>query len=105
MNNPQQGRSVAPSFLAAMTYEQAKAHQEALFAASKAAGDVLRAYPKGPMGLTPDEVKASPQWRAERAASDRAFAEARDFNAWLVKTFAREYRAERAAKVAARTKP
>jgi hypothetical protein len=82
-----------------MSYEEAKAKQDALFAASKAASAVLVAYPKGPMGLTPDEIKVTPKWRAERAASDRAFQEARAFNAWFTKRFAKEYRAERSARL------
>lgn len=42
-------------------------------------------FPRGPMGLTPDDVKASPEWRKAKARYDRAFANLRAFNAAMVK--------------------
>jgi len=60
-----------------------EAARAALEAEHKAAGAALRAIPgigSGRMGLTPDHVKASPDYRAARAAYDRAFAALRRFN-------------------------
>lgn len=81
-----------------ITYDEAKARADTLNAAVKAAGDVLRAYPTGPMGLTPDDVRATPQWKANKLAYDRAFAALRTFNQSFTKTFARQIRAERKAR-------
>jgi len=77
-----------------MTYASAKAHQDKLTAACTEAGKALKAYPRNAIGLTPDHVKASPEWRRARRAYDLAFAELRAFNAGFVKTYAKEYRAD-----------
>lgn len=62
----------------------------------------LRRFPVGPMGLTTDAAKASPEYRATKIAYDGAFARLRAFNASFVKTFAREIAAERKTRRAAR---
>ena len=58
-----------------------EAARTALEAEMYAAGRALNAISgAGPMGLTPDSVKASPEWKAKRASYDRAFAALRAFN-------------------------
>lgn len=54
--------------------------KEQLWDDCKAAGAALKAFPRGRMGLTPDAVKATPEWRAAKQAYDRAFAALRSFN-------------------------
>ena len=82
-----------------MTYELAKVAKKHL---EDALAVAERATPpgtgSGPMGLTPDHVKASPEWKAYRLAYDTAFAALRNFNGSFVKTFKAEIRAERAAR-------
>lgn len=81
-----------------MNYTEAKAKGEELERRSKQAGERLRAIPgvgSGPMGLTPDSVKASPEYQKAKAEADKAFAELRAFNTFFVKQFARECREER----------
>jgi hypothetical protein len=51
----------------------------------------------GPMGLTPDSVKAGPAWQSCNREHARAFAELRRLNAYGVKRFARELALERRA--------
>lgn len=46
-----------------------------------AASQAMQRFPRGAMGLTPDDVKASPEWRAAKARYERAFARLRAFNA------------------------
>lgn len=82
-------------------FEQAKAQADALNAAVKAASQVLNAYPKGHMGLTPDAVKFSQEYKAAHAAYCRAFEASRTFNAWYTKAFKAELRAARQARFAA----
>lgn len=68
------------------------------------AGAALRAIPgvgSGPMGLTPDSVKFSPEFRAAKARHDIAFAALRRLNGHNVKRFAAELRQEREAARAA----
>lgn len=58
--------------------EAARARLEAERAAASAE---LRAFPKdGPMGLTPDAVKATPEWRAASARYQAAHEALRQFN-------------------------
>lgn len=39
---------------------------------ARAAGAALDAFPKGQMGLTTDEAKSSPEWKAAKAEADKA---------------------------------
>ena len=57
---------------------------------------------RGPMGLTPDHVKARPEWRVAFNAERAAFKAMADFNRYLARNFKTEMRAEREAKRAAR---
>lgn len=79
-------------------FEQAKAEAARLDAEAEAAGQELRAFPRGPTGLTPDAVRATPEYRAANARYQKAFARLRDFNAGYVKKFAKELREERAGR-------
>ncbi len=45
-----------------------------------AASKAMKAFPRGPLGLTPNTVKASPEWKAAKRSSDAAFAALRRFN-------------------------
>ena len=87
-----------------MDYEQAKARADELHRLTGEAGAALNAfidqYPKGPFGLTPDNVKAMPEHQQLKAAYDRAFEAQRSFNAMFVKNFAKERKADRAARFA-----
>jgi hypothetical protein len=53
----------------------------ALEAAVAAASAALRSFPKGPTGMTPDVIKASPEWRSARRDYSDAFEKLRAFNA------------------------
>lgn len=46
----------------------------------RAASDALKQFPRGPMGLTPDHVKFSPEFRAAKRRYDAAFARLRAVN-------------------------
>ena len=83
-----------------MTYQDAKAEQDVLYAAMEAAAKPLKAYPKTEIGLTPDHAKTD-QWRADRMAYRIAFNRLRDFNAVFVKRFKKEIREERRQRRAA----
>lgn len=66
---------------------------------------ILRAIPgvgSGPMGLTPDAVRASPEYRIAKAEFDAAFAALQTFNQRFHKAFATEIKAERCARDKAR---
>lgn len=84
------------------TWPEAKAAQEAASARVKAASATMDKYPKSSMGLTPDAVKASPQWRADKAEMDAAMLELQRANSVVAKSFAKESAAERDARRAAK---
>jgi hypothetical protein len=52
-------------------------------------------YGKSAFGMTPDHVKAMPEWQQAKREFDRVFAELRNFNGWYMKTFKKEIKEER----------
>ena len=54
--------------------------RQVLWAEYKRTGAALKAYPKTAIGLTPDAVKASPEYKLAKQAHSRAFAALRAFN-------------------------
>ena len=80
-------------------FDLAKAKADSLHSAAKGASDALNEfrdrYPRGPMGLTPDHVKAMPEFKALNAAYQRAAAASRAFNGIYTKQFSKELRAAR----------
>jgi len=75
-----------------VTFEQAKAEAERLQSVHDAASKSLREVSgeSGPMGLTPDSVRASEAWKAAKLEERMAFLALRDHNKWFVKTFKKE---------------
>lgn len=82
----------------AEAFTAAKVHAEALEQAVTETTAILQQFPKGPMGLTPDEVKSSPEWQAAQHNFARAFQVLREFNGSYTKTFAAELKHERQAR-------
>lgn len=86
---------------AEVSYAVARQIRDRIEADAEAAGARLRAIPgvgSGQLGLTPDAVKASAEYRAARADWDRAFAALRAFNSEYYRRFRREIKAERQAR-------
>lgn len=85
-----------------MTYQearlQAEVHWETHRQAGKNLNDFLDKHPKGPMSLTPDAVKKSPEYIELKDAYDKAFQTLRTFNATYTKRFAKEIRTDRRGK-------
>ncbi len=55
-------------------------YKEAAWKRYKAAGKAMNGFPKGPLGLTPDHVKSTPEWQAARQEYQAAFAALRKIN-------------------------
>lgn len=89
-------------FLATATFEQAQARADELWtesdAASRALNDFTTQYPSGPMNLTPDYVRAMPEYQELRRTSQIAVEKLQTFNAVFTKKFKKEIRAHIAAK-------
>lgn len=64
---------------------------------AQAASDALQAFPRGPMGLTPDDVKFSEAYKKASERYNRAHAALRDFNGPFTKRFASELTEHRLA--------
>jgi hypothetical protein len=77
------------------TYPEAKKLKEAHEAKVTQAGAALKGYPKNAMGMTPDAVKFSPDYKAKKQAYDSAFSALRDVNSTFLKKFSKEYKAEK----------
>lgn len=75
-------------------YERSKKTKGELEAKASAANEVLQQFPKGAMGLTPDHVRASPEFQAASRAYETAAKESRDHNGHHFKKFKKESNAE-----------
>jgi hypothetical protein len=84
------------------TYAILKAARDAADAELSAASKVLNSFPKGPTGLTPDEIKFSPEYRDVYNRAARAFATVRKLNAYIMRNHAKEEKADRDARRQAR---
>lgn len=80
------------------TFAEMLKTRDALDAEVIATGAKLRSYPRGNMGLTPDAVKATPEWKQDHAAFSSAMAGLRKFNTDFLRHYAKEWRAEHAAR-------
>lgn len=84
-------------------FEQAKAQADKLHAemtaASRALNNFVDQFPKGPMNLTPDHVRAMPEYRVVKNAYERAFSAVRAFNGPYVKKYKKEIQADRAKRL------
>lgn len=90
-----------------MNYEQAKQHKANLETINDKASEALQAFDKlgkSAMGLTPDHVKAMPEWQKAKREFDVSFANLRAFNGQFAKVFRKEIQAQRRAKYAELTK-
>ena len=82
-----------------MTYEEAKAIRESLNRAHDIAAAALKeasGTERGPMGLTPDHIKSTPEWKSAFNSERRAFSALRSHNMMMSRTFKKEIRADRA---------
>lgn len=97
-------REIDEALARAEEFKAAKAEAAVVEKEMSEAQAGIDAFPRGAMGLTPDAVRATPEWRAAKVRVDRAFARLRAFNTIFVKKFAKELRAERAERDRAREK-
>jgi hypothetical protein len=83
-------------------YQVARDSREATLTAANAALQAIPGIGSGPMGLTPDHVRRSPEYQAARRAYDAAHHALGQLNGKWCKHFAPELRAEREARRAAK---
>lgn len=78
-----------------MTYEEARTIKNIKGQAVDAASKNLQKYPKGAMGLTPDSVKFSKEFQADKKIFNVLNADAKKFTQFFMKKFKKEYAADR----------
>ncbi len=77
-------------------YIQAKERRDQLEAAVQLTGRALRELSGGgPMGMTPESVRATPKWRAAKREADAAMAALQAFNTVFVRRFKKEIAEDR----------
>lgn len=83
-----------------MSYADAKAAKLRLEEHHKATSDELRKFDKhkGAMGLTPDHIKATDEWKRAKANYDAATEALRKYNQRFFKLYDKEVKAERREK-------
>lgn len=77
-------------------YALALAEHDAIEAECEAANQHWKSVggtQKGPMGLTPDHIKATPEWSAAHTAYDKALRKLQRFNRGFLKQYKREWQA------------
>lgn len=81
-----------------MDYETAKAEKARIESLVDQASKELQKFPRGPMGLTPDSVKATAEWKKAHAIFNSAFAYQRGFNTGFMRLYKKQWREECHAK-------
>lgn len=78
-------------------YHIAKQVQASLSNATREASKNLKKYDKhkNELGLTPDHIKATSEWKKDKAAYDTAFHNERKFNGEFNKKYKKEIKQER----------
>jgi len=79
-------------------FKEAQAVLEQQVASTTEAFRKIPGVGSGPMGLTPDHIRLSPEYRNAKAAFEAAFAALRNFNGKYIKIFKAEIAAERREK-------
>lgn len=80
---------------ARLSFPDALALRDEMSAAAEHASNALQAASgteKGPMGLTPDYIKARPEWRGAYGDYNRAAASLRAVNGWILRHYKTETR-------------
>jgi hypothetical protein len=79
------------------TFDQAREVADYLWELAEEAGRVMDKYPRMSNGLTPNHVKGTFEWRADKLKVDAALEHSRTFNKWYVKYYKKEIYAYRQA--------
>jgi hypothetical protein len=78
-----------------MDYAEAKVLREIAYSDMDIASTELQKFPTGVMGLTPDDVKNSLEFRVAQANFDASFKNVRHINSIINKYFKKEYNEDR----------
>jgi hypothetical protein len=80
------------------TFSEVRRIRDDLYVAQDAAAKKLQSFPRGgPMGLTPDAVKFSPEFQAAKRRYDEITKAVKKINQFMTKNFKKELKDERDA--------
>ena len=82
---------------ATMMYEEAKEYKQLLEDKNKADGKALKVFDqyRNAMGIVPDHIRELPEYKKAKESCDKSFSKLREFNAFFVKNFKKEYAVDR----------
>ena len=72
------------------TYEEAKLFASEARLKTDGASKALKVFPKGEMGLTPDSVRNTEEWKLAKKNFNIAFAKEREINIFIRRNFKQE---------------
>lgn len=75
-----------------MNFQTALKRKKVLEGRVDSASKALKVFPRGNMGLTPDEVKKSSSYKKAKQEYAVCFSDLRVFNNFFIKNFKSEYR-------------
>lgn len=78
-----------------MTYEQAKEYKESLSSKYDHDSKILNSFPKNELGITTDHIRELPEWKKAKKEFDVSSSKLREFNAFFIKKFKKEYHEDR----------
>jgi hypothetical protein len=93
------GSDLRGQIKSAIDYSQAKAVKDKLWEQMEAHSKALRAISGGGlMGMTPENVRATPEWQLANSNYAKSSAMVRAYNTEFLKKYSKEYKADRAGK-------
>jgi hypothetical protein len=81
-----------------MTFEEAKSYKQKLEEINNRHSAHLNTFERNALGMTPDHIRATSEWKQAKFEFDQSFTELRKFNAHYVKKFKKEIQADRRMK-------
>lgn len=85
-----------------MDYQEAKMRKQELEEINSEHSARLNTFDKNHLGMTPDHIRDTSEWKQAKKDFDQSFAELRNFNGWYVKTFKKEIQSDRRNRFAKR---
>lgn len=97
-NHDSKGKFASGGSSGGSGYSDAKAYRDKLDSHVANLSQTLKSFPKGAMGMTPDSVRASVEFKKVKSEFDGAFQKLRNFNEKFTKVYKGEIQADRASR-------
>lgn len=94
---------MSPINMGEMTFQEATAIQQRIERDLESIQSKLDAFPRKEMGLVPDEIRSSDEYRSAKEEWGKAWNQYRVFNGWYTKAFKSQLQEQRRQKVGSRS--